>query len=58
MRQPDFIQHTIYYNEAKATEAASFIECDEGETTHVVADATGARFIIEVRYLGEHVLYI
>ena len=55
---PAYIQHTIYTCEAKAAEAASHIELDEGETVHVSPDAAGTKFIVEVRFNGEHVLYI
>jgi hypothetical protein len=53
-----FVQHNIYTDAAKAAAVASNIDLDEGETIHVVPDAAGVKFIIEVRYLGEHVVYI
>jgi len=55
-----YIQHAIYTNEAKALEAASFIECDDGETVHVLVNPkTGASWIIEVRDAdGVHIMFI
>lgn len=55
---PAYIQHTIYRDEVAAAEAARFVEVEDGETVHVLPDAAGKKFIIEVRYNGEHVLYV
>ena len=55
---PAYIQHNIYSDENKAAAIAAEIELDEGETVYIVPDAAGRKFVIEVRFQGEHVLYI
>lgn len=55
-----YTQHAIYTDEAKAIEAASFVEvdADDGQTIHIVPDAAGAKFIVEVRVDGAHFIYV
>lgn len=58
--QPAYIQHMIYHDEVQAIEAASFIECDDGESIHVLTNPkTGASWIIEVRDAdGQHIMFV
>lgn len=53
------LPHTIFNNEAAALALASDMDLDDGETVHVLVNPkTGASWIVEVRYNGEHMLFV